>query len=246
MKKLIIMFLSVFLLTGCTAVRINTDKIDTIINVVLSKDNTLYNTIGKGYKYYKPRGVTYIDTNEFNEKLYSNGNYYYLYVDINSYYYKKEFEYKENNESFYSKYIDINDKYGYLEINEYKGKYLIEFMYNYAKIEAVVNKENINEVVLNASYILSTILKTPSSFLTFKLTSSTTRSTFETVLINLTTKIIKTTTSIINNPYNITGNISFNASIYSPSFFSYISSIKLNKLELLYFSSTLISFSNSS
>lgn len=157
MKKLIIMFLSVFLLTGCTAVRINTDKIDTIINVVLSKDNTLYNTIGKGYKYYKPRGVTYIDTNEFNEKLYSNGNYYYLYVDINSYYYKKEFEYKENNESFYSKYIDINDKYGYLEINEYKGKYLIEFMYNYAKIEAVVNKENINEVVLNASYILSTI-----------------------------------------------------------------------------------------
>lgn len=157
MKKLIIMLLSVVLLTGCTAVRINTDKIDTIINVVLSKDNTLYNTIGKGYKYYKPRGVTYIDTNEFNEKLYSNGNYYYLYVDINSYYYKKEFEYKENNESFYSKYIDINDKYGYLEINEYKGKYLIEFMYNYAKIEAVVNKENINEVVLNASYILSTI-----------------------------------------------------------------------------------------
>ena len=157
MKKLIIMFLSVFLLTGCTAVRINTDKIVTIINVVLSKDNTLYNTIGKGYKYYKPRGVTYIDTNEFNEKLYSNGNYYYLYVDINSYYYKKEFEYKENSESFYSKYIDINDKYGYLEINEYKGKYLIEFMYNYAKIEAVVNKENINEVVLNASYILSTI-----------------------------------------------------------------------------------------
>lgn len=157
MKKLIIMFLSVFLLTGCTAVRINTDKIDTIINVVLSKDNTLYNTIGKGYKYYKPRGVTYIDTNEFNEKLYSNGNYYYLYVDINSYYYKKEFEYKENDESFYSKYIDINDKYGYIEINEYKGKYLIEFMYNYAKIEAVVNKENINEVVLNASYILSTI-----------------------------------------------------------------------------------------
>ena len=151
------MFLSAFLLTGCTAVRINTDKIDTIINVVLSKDNTLYNTIGKGYKYYKPRGVTYIDTNEFNEKLYSNGNYYYLYVDINSYYYKKEFEYKENDESFYSKYIDINDKYGYLEINEYKGKYLIEFMYNYAKIEAVVNKENINEVVLNASYILSTI-----------------------------------------------------------------------------------------
>ena len=69
MKKLIIMMLAVFLFTGCTVVRIDTDNIDTIINVVLSKENTLYNTVGKGYKYYRPRGVTYIDTTEYNEKL---------------------------------------------------------------------------------------------------------------------------------------------------------------------------------
>ena len=80
MKKLILMLLAVFLFTGCTVVRINTDNIDTIINVVLSKENTLYNTVGKGYKYYRPRGVTYIDTTEYNEKLYSNGYNYYLYV----------------------------------------------------------------------------------------------------------------------------------------------------------------------
>ena len=30
-------------------------------------------------------------------------------------------------------------------------------MYNYAKIEAMVDEESINEVVLNASYILSTV-----------------------------------------------------------------------------------------
>ena len=30
-------------------------------------------------------------------------------------------------------------------------------MYNYAKIEAIVNKSDINEVILNASYILSTV-----------------------------------------------------------------------------------------
>ena len=30
-------------------------------------------------------------------------------------------------------------------------------MYNYAKIESLVNKEDINTVVMNASYILSTI-----------------------------------------------------------------------------------------
>ncbi len=157
-SRIIFMLLSVFLLSGCTVVRITTDNIDTIVSVVLSKDNTLYNTIGKGYKYYKPRGVTYIDTSEYNEKLYSNGNYYYLYVDINSYFYKKEFTYKENSDSYYSRYIDVDDKTGYLEINKQdNGYYLVEFLYNYAKIEALVFKDDINDVVLNATYILSTI-----------------------------------------------------------------------------------------
>ena len=157
MKKILLIALIALMTTGCTIVRIATDNIDTIVDVVLSKNNTLYNTVGKGYKYYKPRSITYIDTNEYNEKLYSNGYYYYVYVDINSYYYKKEFEYKVNKDAYYSRYIDINDKKGYLEINEYEGKYLVEFMYNYAKIEAIVNKEDINDVVLDATYILSTI-----------------------------------------------------------------------------------------
>lgn len=157
MKKLVIISLLAVLFTGCTVVRIATDNINTIVDVVLSKNNTLYNTVDKGYKYYKPRGVTYIDTSEYNEKLYSDGNYYYLYVDINSYFYKKEFEYKENKDAYYSRYLDINDKKGYLEINKYKDYYLVEFMYNYAKIEALVKEEDINDVVLNASYILSTI-----------------------------------------------------------------------------------------
>ena len=34
---------------------------------------------------------------------------------------------------------------------------MINFVYNYAKIEALVEEEDINEVVLNASYILSTV-----------------------------------------------------------------------------------------
>lgn len=156
MKKIIILML-LFLVTGCSVVRIDTKSIDNTINVILSKDNNLYNTVGKGYKYYKPRGVTYIDTNEYNEKLYSNGNYYYLYVDINSYYYKKEFDYERNENAYYSRVIDINGKLGYLEINNYNNKYLIEFMYNYSKIEALVDKDDINDVVLNASYILSTV-----------------------------------------------------------------------------------------
>ena len=44
-----------------------------------------------------------------------------------------------------------------MEITETNNLYLIEFVYNYAGIEALVPKEDINMTVLNASYILSTI-----------------------------------------------------------------------------------------
>ena len=60
MKKVIMLFVLMFLLTGCnimgiSVVRIKTDNIDNILNVVLSKDNDLYNKTGKGYKYYKTK-----------------------------------------------------------------------------------------------------------------------------------------------------------------------------------------------
>ncbi len=144
-------------LTGCTAVRINTKDIDNIVDVVLSKDNKLYNHIGKGYKYYIPRGMTYIDTNEFNDKIYSDGKYYYLYIDAISYYHQKETKYEKAQNSIYFREIQTDDKKGYIDIIEQDGKYLVEFMYNYARIESLVNKEDINDVILNSSYILSTV-----------------------------------------------------------------------------------------
>ena len=156
MKKIVIL-LFLMLLTGCTAVRIDTSSIDTITNVVLSKDNNLFNRIGKGYKYYVPRGVNYIDNNDYNDKLYTNGDYYYLYIDTISYYHNVEVNYDEDIDAYYSKALDINNKKGYLEINRVDDKYLVEFMYNYAKIEALVDYDRINDVVLNSSYILSTI-----------------------------------------------------------------------------------------
>lgn len=147
-----------FFFAGCTVVRINTDSIDNIIDVVLSKDNKLYNRIGKGYKYYVPKGVNYIDTSGLNDKLYSNGYYYYLYIDVNSYYNKIDFEYKENKDAYYSRALDINDNKGYVEITKQdNGRYLVEFMYNYAKIEVFVYEKDINLAILNSSYILSTI-----------------------------------------------------------------------------------------
>lgn len=156
MKRFVSLLL-VFILTGCTMVRIDTTNIDNMVDVVLSKDNKLYNHVGKGYKYYIPRGVTYIDTIEFNDKLYSEGNYYYLYIDAISYYYQKEVLYQKSADSYYFKEIDVNGKIGYIDIKEIDGKYLIDFMYNYAHIESLVDKEDINSVILSSSYILSTV-----------------------------------------------------------------------------------------
>ncbi len=157
MKKVLLLCL-LLLLTGCSVVRIDTSSVDNIVNVVLSKDNQLYNHIGKGYKYYIPRGVSYIDTNDYNDVLYSNGIYYYLYIDVISYYYDKVQQYEVNENAYYSKSISINDKDGYLEINKQDDdRYFIEFMYNYSKIEVIAEYEQINDIVLNATYILSTI-----------------------------------------------------------------------------------------
>lgn len=155
MKKLAILLMA-FLLTGCTIVRIDTTSIDNITNVVLSKENNIYNRIGKGYKYYIPRGVSYIDTIELNDKLYSNGVYYYLYIDAVSYFYKTKLEYTENKDLYFSKKI-TGDRSGYLEITKDEDDYYIVFVYNYAKIEAKASQDQIEEVVLNASYMLSTI-----------------------------------------------------------------------------------------
>lgn len=157
MKKIILLAIISILLTGCTIVRIDTSSIDNIVNVILSKNNTLYNRIGRGYKYYVPRGVTYIDSNGSNDKLYSDGVYYYLYLDEVSYYYQKAEEYKEDSSKYYSRKIENDDKTGYLEITKQDDLYLIEFVYNYAKVEALVPEEDINDSVMNMSYILSTI-----------------------------------------------------------------------------------------
>lgn len=160
MKKVFILVLGLLIFTGCSIVRIDTSSIDNILNVILTKDNKLYNQIGQGYKYYLPGGVSYIDSDDLNDILYCNGIYYYLYIDAISYYYDINNNYVEDDSLYYSKKMDVSDGYkysGYLQINKKDNLYYIEFIYNHARIEAVVDKKHINETILNSSYILSTM-----------------------------------------------------------------------------------------
>ena len=83
---------------------------------------------------------------------------YYLYIDAVSYYNKVIETYEVNETSYISRQISHEDKYGYLEINEVsEDKYFIEIMYNYAKIEVIVNKKDINLATSYALSILSSI-----------------------------------------------------------------------------------------
>jgi lipoprotein len=158
MKKLLVLLSILTLLTGCTVTKINKDSIDKVIDSVMKKDSKLKNVHFEGYSYYVPRGIRFVDKKEYNAILKDEyNNNYYLYVDVISYYHKVKEKYKVNKKAYYSKEVKTKDKFGYVEIKEDKTGYLVEAMYNYAKIEAYVEKDSLNDAMTNISMILSSM-----------------------------------------------------------------------------------------
>ncbi len=155
-KKLILIFLLSFVLFGCKAIQ--DMSIDEVIDNSIQNSVKVYNKYRKGYKYFLPKGLDTVGTNEFNEVIAYKNYKFYLYVDVVSYYNKIIDIYEPNKVSFISKQINYEDKYGYVEVNQLKtGKYFIEIMYNYAKIEVIVNEKDINLVISNSLSVLNSI-----------------------------------------------------------------------------------------
>lgn len=67
MKKVFLLLISLVLLSGCTITRMDTKTYDEVIDEVLSLNIKLSNKVGKGYKYYAPRGVVRVDANTYND-----------------------------------------------------------------------------------------------------------------------------------------------------------------------------------
>ena len=156
MKKFVVLIVMVLLLTGCTNI-LKEDYNNIISSVVTSKYN-VYNQYRSGYKYYMPNSMSSVETRDFNEKITSSKYNYYLYVDVISYYNRTIKEFVVDDKAYYSAPIGYEDKYGYLEINKQdNGKYLVEIMYNYAKIEVMVKQNDLKEAVTNSIIILSNI-----------------------------------------------------------------------------------------
>ena len=111
-----------------------------------------------GYKYYTPSNISSNDTIDYNEILEDDSYRYYFYVDVVSYYNRVIESYEVDNNAFYSKAINYQDKFGYIEINEVSNnKYLLEIMYNYAKIEVIVDKYDLPKAISNSLIILSSV-----------------------------------------------------------------------------------------
>ena len=156
MKKIVLILIMILVLTGCTSVQ--KMSVEEIIDNNLNSNLTLANEHRSGYKYYLPKGLRITHQNDYNEEIKSGDYTYYFFVDLTSYYNKIIEKFQRREDVYYSEAIDFKDKYGYLEIKLIaKNKYLIEIMYNYAKIEVIVRKNDINVTIANAISILSSI-----------------------------------------------------------------------------------------
>ena len=156
MKKVLCLLATVLLLCGCS--KINDKNYDELINSVVASNYKMENTYRTGYKYYTPTNMDILNALDYNETLADDNYKYYFYVDVVSYYNRVIEKFKEDDKAVYSKSISYEDKYGYIEINKWKnGKYLLEIMYNYAKIEVIVDEENIKSAITNSMVVLSSV-----------------------------------------------------------------------------------------
>lgn len=156
-KKILLVVICLFVLTGCKIENISNDNIMTNVNLILSKNIKYSNKDAIGYQYYLPTYISVKNVNEYNQELYYEGKTFYLYADIVSYYHKVKKDYKIDKKAYLSEKLDNDDRIGYLEINKVDDKYYIEMMYNYAKVEAYVSKQELVDSISSISYILSSI-----------------------------------------------------------------------------------------
>lgn len=154
MKKYVIIILALFILTGCT--NLNNLSYDQVVETALNEKQLKNNTYLEGYKMYLPQDMTIIGDLEGNDILYSRGDKYYLYVDLVSFYNKKQNKYNIEGKSYeYSKDIDYKDLTGYVLVSDSKGGYLVEVMYNYAKIEVVTR--DVKHAIASSLMVLKSI-----------------------------------------------------------------------------------------
>lgn len=155
-KRVFILLIMMFILTGCVKLDHNMDD---IINEVMSNKINYSNTVSNGYKFYRPLGVRQISDKDNNQIFNISGVNVFLYVDVVSYYYKNILNYYDNNNySYYYKKFEYNNALGYLGINKIDSDYFVKIVYNYSKIEFYCDYDRLDEVTSRALIILNSII----------------------------------------------------------------------------------------
>ncbi len=155
MKRIVLLLSLILVTSACTNLN-NLDYKDNINAVIKSNSNNkLYNHVGNGYKYYLPKYMSVKNMINFNEKINSNDYTYYLYLDVVSFNSKKQDKINKKCDINYE--FKQNNSEGFLCVNNINNEYLVEIVYNYAKIEVKVAKNDLNEAINNGIIILSTI-----------------------------------------------------------------------------------------
>lgn len=159
MKKLAVLLSTILvLMTGCGITKLSDTNTLKNIKTIMSEETNLHNVNYDGYKYYLPKGISFVSKDDYNAVLKDgNNNRYYLYVDVIAYYNKVKNTYEENYDLYLSKKLKFNNKTGYIQIEEIDSKYFIQYVYNYVKLESYVSKEDLNDVIINQSYILRSV-----------------------------------------------------------------------------------------
>lgn len=161
MKKIFILLAIIILTTGCSmynVVRIDNKNIEDIVDLVLKDKKKHENVSLDGYAYYLPKGFSLNEKTETNSILYYNKSRVYLYVDVVSYYHRvSNVDFEVSSDSYYSKKLTTNGLDGYLEITKLDSKYFVEYMYNYSKIEAVVEEADLKSAIADFSTILRSV-----------------------------------------------------------------------------------------
>ena len=151
--KLIMLFISIFVLSGC--VNVKQDSIEKIVNYISSTKHNVQNTVNRGYKYYLPRNLNISYQDNLNTIIKSKYYDYYLYVDLISYFNNEKITYKKDDSLYYSSYF--KDKNGMINVTKLSDSYLIHIEYNYAKIEVKVEENDIKDGIANALIIITSI-----------------------------------------------------------------------------------------
>lgn len=154
MRKRVLLICVIFLLIGCKKLDDHTSYIELVMDCL--NDNHTINNVSLGYKYYVPKGVKKIHDYDYNQVFLVDGNYIYLYVDIVSYFYKKQLQSEVENGSYYEK-IDFNGNTGYIRVSQEEEDYFVEIVYHYSKIEVYTTESELNKIITLSSIILNSI-----------------------------------------------------------------------------------------